>query len=279
MLGHFLGDLDGHEALCDVVGPEEMQHLQSGHHEAHEAVGEVQNLHLEGREAGANHVDQRIDGGVDAAVAEEDDPAEHPADEGVHVDRVEQSLRAVPVVLVGAGEDEREVAVVVDQQHEDADHPLVGEVAEDDQEDRQPVVQRVLEEVALGFDEDVREEAAEVLARLADVEDLHLQRGLGDARGVVEEREGTAESAEPGGHELRAHHDPVGPGRAEQVVADGVAPLHQRVTPLDLLLGLGVALLGDVVPLAERVEDVVDDQVVELRGARRTVNATAKGRL
>lgn len=141
------------------------------------------------------------------------------------------------------------------------------------------MVQRVLEEIALGFDEDMREEAAEVLARLTDVEDLHFQRCLRDARCVVEESEGASESTEPGGHELRAHHDLVGPGRAEQVVTNRVAPLHQCITPLYFLFWLGVALLGDVVLLAERVEYVMDEQVVELHKVSGTVNATAKGRL
>lgn len=91
-----------------------MQNLQSDHHKAHEAVWEVQNFHLEGREAGANNVDECVDGGVDAPVAEEDDPAEHPTDECMDVDHIQQFFRAALVVLVGAGEDECEVTVVVD---------------------------------------------------------------------------------------------------------------------------------------------------------------------
>lgn len=140
-------------------------------------------------------------------------------------------------------------------------------------------MQRVLEEIALGFNEDMRKEAAEVLARLANVEDLHFQSCLRDARCVVEESEGTSESTEPGGHEFRAHHDLVGPGRAEQVVTNRVAPLHQCIAPLDFLFWLGVTFLGDVVLLAERVEYVMNEQVVELHKAILTVNATAKGRL
>lgn len=141
------------------------------------------------------------------------------------------------------------------------------------------MMQRVLEEIAFWLDEDMRKEAAEVLARLADVEDLHFQRCLRDARCVVEESEGASESTEPGGHELRTHHDLVGPGRAEQVVANRISPLHQSITPLDFLFWLGVTFLGDVVLLAERVKYVMDEQVVELLKVKGTVNATAKGRL
>lgn len=277
MFCHFFGDLDSHKALCDVVRPEEMQHLQSDHHKAHEAVGEVQYLELKWTHAIGNDIGDGVDGCVDAAITEEDDPAEHPTDECVDIDHIQQFFRAALVVLVGTGEDECKVTVVVDKQHKDTDDPLVGQVAEHDQEHRQAVVKRILEEIALGFDEDMRKEAAEVLARLADVEDLHFQRCLRDARCVVKESEGAAESTEPGGHELRAHHDLVGPGRTKQVVANRISPLHQRVAPLDFLFWLGVALLGDVVLLAERVEDVMDEQVVELDGVTGTVNATAKG--
>lgn len=50
------------------------------------------------------------------------------------VDHIQQFFRAALVVLVCSGEDECEITVVVDQQHEDADDPLVGQVAEHDQE-------------------------------------------------------------------------------------------------------------------------------------------------
>ena len=77
--------------------------------------------------------------------------------------------------LVGAGCYQREVTVVVDHQHEHPDVPHVGQVAENNQEDRQAVVKGVLEEVALGTDEDVAEETAEVLAELGNVEHLHFK--------------------------------------------------------------------------------------------------------
>jgi hypothetical protein len=48
----------------------------------------------------------------------------------------------------------------VDEQHEDADEPLVGQVAEADQEDRHAVVQCEFEEVALGVHESMPQQAA-----------------------------------------------------------------------------------------------------------------------
>lgn len=172
-----------------------MQHFQSHHHEAHETVWEMQHFQFKCGHAVSDYVDKGVDGGVDAAVAEEDDPAEHPADEGVYVDDVQYSLCTVLVVLVGAGQDKCEVAVVVDQQHEDTDDPLVGEVAENNQKHGEAVMERVLEEVALCLDEDVREEPAEVLARLADVEHLHFQCCLRDARRVIKQGERTSQSS------------------------------------------------------------------------------------
>lgn len=92
-----------------------MQYLQSDHHKAHEAVWEVQHLELKSTHAIGDDIDDGVNGCVDAAITEEDDPAEDPTDKCVDVDNIQQFLRAVLVVLVGAGEDECEITVVVDQ--------------------------------------------------------------------------------------------------------------------------------------------------------------------
>ena len=82
--------------------------------------------------------------------------------------------------FVGTGHDQGEVGVVVDEEHEDADQPLISEVAEDHQEDWESVVEGVLEKIALGPDEDVPEETAEVLSELGNVKHLHLEGDVGD---------------------------------------------------------------------------------------------------
>jgi hypothetical protein len=62
----------------------------------------------------------------------------------------------------------------MDEEYEDADVPLVGEVAEHYQEYRQSVMKSILKEVSFSSDEDMSEEPTEVLAELSNVEDLHL---------------------------------------------------------------------------------------------------------
>lgn len=101
MYGHFGGDLDGNEGLRDVVGPEDVEDLQSDHHAGHEKVGEVKHFQFELVHDLGQLDDDGLQGGVDAAVAEDHDAAPHPADEGVHVDAVQHSLREVLVVLSG----------------------------------------------------------------------------------------------------------------------------------------------------------------------------------
>ena len=136
-------------------------------------------------------------------------------------------------------------------------------------------MQRILEEVALGTDEDVGEEAAEVLSELQDVEHLHLEGHFGDTRCVVSHIQRVAVPAQPGGHEGGFADDFVGPDGADEVVEDGVAPLDQSVGTLLARLGGEVALLGDVVLLAGAVEEVVHEQVEALGRGRGTVNRAA----
>lgn len=58
----------------------------------------------------------------------------------------------------------------MDQKHEDADEPLVGEVTEQDQVSGQSVVQGILEVVALRPDADMAEEDSKLLPELNHVE-------------------------------------------------------------------------------------------------------------
>jgi hypothetical protein len=141
----------------------------------------------------------------------------------------------------------------VDEQHEDSNEPLVGEVAEDDEEGREAVVQRVLEEVPLRTDEHVAEEPAEVLPELQDVEHLHLEGRLHHSRNRLRHRVRRPPPAQPRRHEHRLLQNQERPQRTPQVVETRVSPLHQRIAPFLPGIRLDVSLLGYVEPLTEGV--------------------------
>lgn len=128
------------------------------------------------------------------------------------------------VILIGSGEDECEVTVVMDEENEDADVPLVGEIAEHDQEYRQSVMKSILKEVSFSSDEDMPEETTEVLAELSNVEDLHLEGRIRNVGGLLSQRVRTSMASQPSRHEAGTQHNLVGPYRAQQVVDDRVSP-------------------------------------------------------
>ena len=82
------------------------------------------------------------------------------------------------------------------------------------------MVQGVFEEVALRTNEDVSEEAREVLPELAHVKGLHFERGVHDSGSLLDENVGAAEAAEPRGHKTGAAEDFVAPNRANEIVDD-----------------------------------------------------------
>ena len=133
------------------------------------------------------------------------------------------------------------------------------------------MVQAVFEEIALGSDEKVGEESAEVLAELDYVEDLHFEGGIwhpweGLGHGVW-----GSSASQPGGHEVGVDEDFVGPDGAAEVVEAGVAPFDQRVGSPFLRGGIGVSLFGDVVLFTGIIEEVVDKQIEGLDGEMCTV--------
>ncbi len=119
-----------------------MQDFQGAHHEHHESVREVEDTHFELAHRDLAIVDHERGRRDDAHCHEQKDSAPAPTDERMHVYHIQQLLRIVLVVLkypnrylVGSSHDQREVTVVVDEQHEDSNQPLVCQVAEHDQED------------------------------------------------------------------------------------------------------------------------------------------------
>lgn len=63
----------------------------------------------------------------------------------------------------------------MNQEHENADQPLISQVAEDDEESGETVVKSVLEKVAFGTDENMAKETTKMLTKLQNIEDLHLK--------------------------------------------------------------------------------------------------------
>ena len=77
--------------------------------------------------------------------------------------------------LVGTSDDKWEIAVVMNQKDENTDVPLVGEVAEKNQENWEAMMQAILEEISFRANEDVPKEATEVLSELANVKYFHFK--------------------------------------------------------------------------------------------------------
>ena len=125
--------------------------------------------------------------------------------------------------FVGAGQDEGKVTVIVNQQHEDADVPLVGEIAECDEEYGEAMMESELEEIAFWTNEAMTKEATEVFSELDYVEHLHLEGGIEKVEG---HSKGASFSSEPGGHEGSIDNDYVCPHWAHEIVNAGVSPFY-----------------------------------------------------
>ena len=76
--------------------------------------------------------------------------------------------------LISSGHDKGQITAIVKKQNKDANMPLISQIAEHDQEDGKTVMEGVLKEVSLWPDEDMPKPTAEVLSKLANVEDFHL---------------------------------------------------------------------------------------------------------
>ena len=152
--------------------------------------------------------------------------------------------------LVASTYCQSEITVVMNEKNEDTDEPLIGEVAEDNEESGESMMKAILEEVALWPDKEVAKESTEVLAELNDVEDFHLQSFIlqfwENAQGCIW---GTC-SSEPCGHEASWDEDLVGPDRAEKIVQTGVSPFDKSVRSLFFGLWFGISLFGYVVLFA-----------------------------
>ena len=176
-MSHLAGDLHWYEAFRDVVCPEDVENFEHDHHEGHQVARVSHHFELESIEAG-QALEEWVQGRSDADVVEQDDPAPDPCDEAVDVDEIQDLLGHVAIVAVHPGQDEGEIAVIVEDEDGEADPPIVGQVAEENEKHGETVMQGVFEEISFWPDEDVSEETAEVLAELQNVKDLHLERCL-----------------------------------------------------------------------------------------------------
>ena len=128
--------------------------------------------------------------------------------------------------LVRSAQNQAEITVVMHQKDEQADQPLVRQVAEDDQKDWKTMMQCVLEEASLGADEQMAEKASKVLTKLADVKDFHLKGDVQDLWTLRGEYERRTESSEPSGHKASTNKDFVAPNWTDDIVNDRITPLN-----------------------------------------------------
>ncbi len=195
------------------------------------------------------------------------------------VDGIEYFFGHFAIVAVESSHDQCEVAVIVEQEDHQAHFPVIGEIAECDEEDGEAVMKGVLKEISLGADEDVAEEPAEVFAELKQIEYLHFEDGVGQRDSADEGGGLVAAAAHPAWQIDCFCEDAVCPNRRKEIVDYGVAPLHQGVTALLAVFLSRVFLPVDVVLLAEPVEDLMHSPIKSLCYNSLTVKTAAKGRL
>jgi hypothetical protein len=99
----------------------------------------------------------------------------------------------------------------VKHQHHDADEPHVGEIAEQDQERAQAVMQGVFVEVSFSPDEDMTEETTEVFAKLQHVKNFHLRCGFVKDDEVLLHTDAISLATEPSWHVACLKEDKIGP--------------------------------------------------------------------
>lgn len=114
----------------------------------------------------------------------------------------------------------------MNQEDEDADEPLIGEVAENDEKSGKAVVESILKKVAFGTDKDVSKETTEMLSKLQDVEDLHLESHINYFGSHFEKSIGSPSSSQPCRHKGSFLENTVSPQGTHQIVDAGIAPLH-----------------------------------------------------
>lgn len=140
------------------------------------------------------------------------------------------------------------------------------------------MMKRILEEVTLRPDEDMSEEATEVLAKLEDIEHFHFCCSLVESYFIEERCEGISSSTHPAGEISRIHHDLVTPNRSDEVISNRVCPLDESVTSLFTILSSWVLLVVYVVFIAEIIEDVVHQPIEDLHYDSNTLKTTANER-
>lgn len=149
-----------------------MHDLQAGHHESHEIVWCSEDLDLYRLQC-RQDCDALLESQIHAAVREHEDSEENPSARRMDVEDTQYHLIAMLVILIGAGEYQPHICVVVQHQHEDANYPHIHAEGEDNQERRKTVMQDILIEVTLRAYEHMPEETAQMFAQLHVVEQCH----------------------------------------------------------------------------------------------------------
>ena len=70
----------------------------------------------------------------------------------------------------------------MNKKHEDANEPLIGQIAEYNQEDGKRMMKSILKEIALRSNEDMTKESTKMLTELSNVKDLHFECDLRNGR-------------------------------------------------------------------------------------------------
>jgi len=110
-----------------------VENFQGAHHKDHEGVGEFKDTQLELGES-FFPISETINRGNDADSHENKDSAHTPCRGCIYIDNIKQHLAAMLVIFVGSGHNQSKVTVVVNQQNEHANQPLIGQKAEQNQE-------------------------------------------------------------------------------------------------------------------------------------------------
>lgn len=181
-------------ALAYVVGPEDVHHLQGIDHEGHKQPWNYHYMPNLFNMLPLNIVKPRhvvvvgLKYGPTATGDVDNDPTANPGRKKKNVEKSYQCLAIVPIVLnsyirysVKAASTESKITQIVDEDDENSDEPVVGEVTEENEEGSQAMVQQVFIVVPLRLDQCMGDQPVEILSKGHQEIQFH-------AKGVFSER-------------------------------------------------------------------------------------------
>lgn len=264
-------------ALEYIVRPEEVHHLQKVDHESHKQRRYEQYVSILQKMVPRDIVvlHKKMFVGLREGPAAASDVDNHPA---AHPDRngkyVKHSCKAFVIVLgvlhnlsrytVEASSVESQITQVMDKDHEHADEPVVGEVAEQDQEGGHTVVKQVFVVVPLWLEQRVGDRPVEVLAKGHQNVQSHGKSVFGDRRGMEVGVDALTTSAQPRRHHAGVLDDEVASNTSDSVDDNRVRHLGQGSHSFLFRVLICVAILPDKVVTDPRIKNLVGDQFITL---------------